>query len=607
MCSAPDDVEGLIPGFDALNVHNITSVVGFPAQVVGAPSPLLSRAIEPSPQQLAVSSVNASSGGDQAPTSSSNEVILVPRRKKKAIVVEDEEEGAMLADVEEDTSHTFAQNETDGENVPDTVPNDTSPAVEEPVNIFSSFPQTPTQPQTPAERRKLFATHAPLSFTAHPCAFNPSCSSTTSIPQTHEPAFVAGSMVLRTAIQANSFEEEHNELPDNVLHANVTPKPKPPLSSLDTPLSSVLGSLSNVRLKACPSTSELPPRPTLSIADSDDDSAEVSHRSSEEIKSPIDAEGKVRIPLSVIPTDDARISPRFLIKRSSRSPISSRALTPRNNDGSLPSSRASTASARSSLTSRASTASTRSSRASPEDFFSVSDALPQVEEKQARKRKTKKIIVQDDEEELGELTSPTAKRPDPSLTESTPVMKRPQVASTPAAKRREVSPGDEDVFDEDDMEEELDPIDEAENLQPPSAMKDLCGALGTMSIEKPRRAKSEMSYASYRANRDKLAAELFAKYNATIFMSLLPADMAVTWGVRLNTTAGRTFFSTDKMTGQRKARIELSAKVLDSYEKLESTLCHEMCHAAAWLIDGCNKPPHGAIFMKWGARGPKPR
>ncbi len=36
--------------------------------------------------------------------------------------------------------------------------------------------------------------------------------------------------------------------------------------------------------------------------------------------------------------------------------------------------------------------------------------------------------------------------------------------------------------------------------------------------------------------------------------------------------------------------------------KLRSTLAHEMCHAAVWMLDHISKPPHGARFRYWGAR-----
>jgi predicted SprT family Zn-dependent metalloprotease len=47
------------------------------------------------------------------------------------------------------------------------------------------------------------------------------------------------------------------------------------------------------------------------------------------------------------------------------------------------------------------------------------------------------------------------------------------------------------------------------------------------------------------------------------------------------------------------AVIELSTKVIDNPFRLSSTLMHEMCHAAAWVVDHVAKPPHGKCFKKW--------
>jgi predicted SprT family Zn-dependent metalloprotease len=79
----------------------------------------------------------------------------------------------------------------------------------------------------------------------------------------------------------------------------------------------------------------------------------------------------------------------------------------------------------------------------------------------------------------------------------------------------------------------------------------------------------------------------------------------LTWNAKLLTTAGLTHYK--KVTrssgvSEYHARIELSTKVLDTAEKLEGTLIHEMCHAAAWLVDHCAKPPHGAVFKKWASK-----
>lgn len=73
------------------------------------------------------------------------------------------------------------------------------------------------------------------------------------------------------------------------------------------------------------------------------------------------------------------------------------------------------------------------------------------------------------------------------------------------------------------------------------------------------------------------------------------------WSRRLRTTAGRTIMKTVKEVdeSQRVAAIELSTHVIDSDGKLESTLAHELCHAAAWIIDGVHTPPHGHVFRSW--------
>ena len=47
------------------------------------------------------------------------------------------------------------------------------------------------------------------------------------------------------------------------------------------------------------------------------------------------------------------------------------------------------------------------------------------------------------------------------------------------------------------------------------------------------------------------------------------------------------------------ASVELSTKVIDDEGKLRRTLAHELCHAAAWLVDHVAKPPHGDTFRKW--------
>lgn len=56
------------------------------------------------------------------------------------------------------------------------------------------------------------------------------------------------------------------------------------------------------------------------------------------------------------------------------------------------------------------------------------------------------------------------------------------------------------------------------------------------------------------------------------------------------------------MTTTHHATVELSTKVTDTASKLRHTLAHELCHLAAWAIDGEMKPPHGAAFKRWCVR-----
>lgn len=100
--------------------------------------------------------------------------------------------------------------------------------------------------------------------------------------------------------------------------------------------------------------------------------------------------------------------------------------------------------------------------------------------------------------------------------------------------------------------------------------------------------------------REQLAAHWYQQFNETIFQSKLPLFMEIIWSSKLNTTAGQTVCM--RTQGRHTACIQLSTKVLDTTERLRKTLCHEMCHAAAWIIDHTAKPPHGPVFKAHAAR-----
>jgi hypothetical protein len=112
---------------------------------------------------------------------------------------------------------------------------------------------------------------------------------------------------------------------------------------------------------------------------------------------------------------------------------------------------------------------------------------------------------------------------------------------------------------------------------------------------------SKSSSLAFRKKRDSILSSTFSTFNQLAFQNSL-SSVEVTWSNKLNTTAGIT-----RMKGRlgqassRVATIELATKVIDNEERLRSTLLHEMCHAAAWLVDGVHKPPHGKCFKKWAA------
>lgn len=77
------------------------------------------------------------------------------------------------------------------------------------------------------------------------------------------------------------------------------------------------------------------------------------------------------------------------------------------------------------------------------------------------------------------------------------------------------------------------------------------------------------------------------------------ASVTLEWSKRLYKTAGVTYLRRRRACGSRVAQIELSVKVVDEPLRLYNTLAHELCHAAAWILDDVARPPHGAEFKRW--------
>ncbi len=142
-------------------------------------------------------------------------------------------------------------------------------------------------------------------------------------------------------------------------------------------------------------------------------------------------------------------------------------------------------------------------------------------------------------------------------------------------------------------------------------------------IKPPGSSKVESKLA-FRKRRVALSQQLLIEFDQTAFGSQLLLErndripVTLTWSNKLRTTAGLTRLSrvrqlpnnqshcTNGSSSDNKlpriAVIELSCKVIDDETRLRATLLHEMCHAAAWVVDAVAKPAHGSGFQTWAQR-----
>ncbi|KAM4038419.1 germ cell nuclear acidic protein-like [Anomaloglossus baeobatrachus] len=104
----------------------------------------------------------------------------------------------------------------------------------------------------------------------------------------------------------------------------------------------------------------------------------------------------------------------------------------------------------------------------------------------------------------------------------------------------------------------------------------------------------------FEVTREELVERLFLHYNSTVFGYQLPKNMAFMWNKSLKTTAGECLQG--MKDNQRMSVILLSNRVLDSAERLRSTVAHEMCHAACWIIDGEAFDNHGPLWQAYAKR-----
>lgn len=105
----------------------------------------------------------------------------------------------------------------------------------------------------------------------------------------------------------------------------------------------------------------------------------------------------------------------------------------------------------------------------------------------------------------------------------------------------------------------------------------------------------------FNGKREVIVKDLFKLYNETVFDNKLPAEFEITWNKRLTKTAGFCYLL--RKGEERRSRIELSDKVIDSVERIRDTLIHEMCHAATWIFEG--KRGHGYEWKRWANKANK--
>ncbi|RLU16154.1 hypothetical protein DMN91_011914 [Ooceraea biroi] len=112
---------------------------------------------------------------------------------------------------------------------------------------------------------------------------------------------------------------------------------------------------------------------------------------------------------------------------------------------------------------------------------------------------------------------------------------------------------------------------------------------------------------NYKNNKEALCKELYRLYNEKVFDNKLPQEMPIEWNVRMRGTAGYCYNKKTirSLSGAAKSsRIVLATKILDAPDRLRDTLIHEMCHAAAWLLNDVSDG-HGPFWTGWANKAMK--
>ncbi|WOO78377.1 HMG box-containing protein [Vanrija pseudolonga] len=133
-----------------------------------------------------------------------------------------------------------------------------------------------------------------------------------------------------------------------------------------------------------------------------------------------------------------------------------------------------------------------------------------------------------------------------------------------------------------------------------------------LSISSPRlRTQASLATAkskrAWEVQRAQIAQDVFDDLDAAVFEGRLGAGGAnakLEWGSRILRSAGNARMSRSRVNGETVTsyKITLADKVLTEEGQIRSTVAHEMCHLACWVISNEFKNPHGRIFKSWGRK-----
>ncbi|KXN69190.1 hypothetical protein CONCODRAFT_79443, partial [Conidiobolus coronatus NRRL 28638] len=115
---------------------------------------------------------------------------------------------------------------------------------------------------------------------------------------------------------------------------------------------------------------------------------------------------------------------------------------------------------------------------------------------------------------------------------------------------------------------------------------------------------TSVSQKTFAQERYEITNKLFELYNKTIFEDKLPKDLKIHWVNNLNRTSAKHIYEKTVYINRQSVlcEIQLSAKVLNSIDRLKDTLVHHLCHLAARLVDGDKNSTHSINWINWAQK-----